>query len=131
MDMDFPATAEQLEAIASSIDLDDNHIELVIQTQHAGEVTIKFPRTRPDYATLMYISFAATAQVECVQGVLQQCNIKDEVSSGIIKLILIGLEVDQRNIFTNTTNAEKSSSCHGGGTTIDLSGDSSNNGNQQ
>ena len=131
MDMDFPATPEQLEALASSIDLDDNHIELVLQTKHVGEVTIKFPRTSPDYATLRYVMFAATAQVECVQSVLQQCNIKDEVNSGIIKLILIGLEVDQRDIFTNTTNAEKSSSCHGGGTTIDLSGDSSNNGNQQ
>ena len=126
MEIELPCSAGQLAAIASSIDLDDNHIELVLQTKRAGEVTIKFPRTRPDYATIMYASFAMTAQLECVQGVLAQSGITDEVTGGVIKLILIGLEVDQRPIINNNNNVQNSSSCHGGGTTIDFSQPSHN-----
>lgn len=121
MEIELPCSAGQLAAIASSIDLDDNHIELVLQTKRAGEVTIKFPRTTPYYATIMYASFAMTAQLECVQGVLAQSGITDEVTGGVIKLILIGLEVDQRPIINNNNNVQNSSSCHGGGKTIDFS----------
>ena len=88
----------QKEVLEWAENIDDNHVEIVLQTSK-GEITIAMPKTTAEKAALMYASFALTNTKVCVMGLLSSVEVNGvSVSSGEVKLILLGVEVDSRPI---------------------------------